>query len=91
MFINHNTLFQVTKLVREASVEALTLKHDGGCYEIACNLLNPSVVTPDTVLEKVNHIIQDLGLDIKIEMYYTTGPSEMDLLTLLNNKLSDVL
>jgi hypothetical protein len=36
-----------------SQVEALTLQHEEGSYEVACNLRKPRVTTPDMVLKKV--------------------------------------
>ena len=30
-------------------VESLALKHAGGCYEVACNLLQPDAVTAEVI------------------------------------------
>jgi hypothetical protein len=38
-------------------VEALTLQHEDGAYEVACNLRRPRVITSDAVLAKVNRDI----------------------------------
>ena len=52
-------------------VEALTLQHEDGAYEVACNLRRPRVITSDAVLAKVNRDIDsniEIDRDIDIDM-----------------------
>jgi hypothetical protein len=63
-------------------VEALTLPHDEGQYEIACNLLNPiEGTTKEMVLTKVNQIIDETRLSsVTVNYSYSTNPTKYDLL-----------
>jgi hypothetical protein len=76
-------IVKVTKMIREDDIEALTLEHDEGAFEIACNLKRPTIVTPNMVLEKAEKAILELGLNDKIAIAhsYTTGPSETELIS----------
>ena len=51
-------------------VEALTLQHEDGAYEVACNLRRPRVITSDAVLAKVNRDMDsntEIDRDIDID------------------------
>jgi len=54
-------------------VEALPLVHAGGHFEVACNLLNPSVTPPARVLEAIEKslALQDCG--VTVEEAYIIG------------------
>lgn len=58
-------------------VEALALQHQGGHYEVACNLLEPSRTTPLQVLDMITLAAREVGIDIEEE--YTIGlrPSQI--------------
>lgn len=75
---------QVTQYVREEKVEALTLQHEEGAFEVACNLLQPAVKSPAYVLSRAEAKARELGLTITSS--YTLGPSEAELLDLLLSK-----
>lgn len=66
-------------------MEALTLLHDGGAYETACNLLKPSEEqhSPAAVLARAIARAAEVGA--QVETAYTTGPSEDELLQRLSN------
>jgi hypothetical protein len=69
----------ITKSIREEGlVQALTLQHEGGAYEIACNLLDSRKRSPGDVLTAVNTKCRELGLHVAHS--YTTGPSEQDII-----------
>lgn len=52
-------------------VEALTLVHEGGNVEVACNLLDIAVTPPSRVLELVEAKAKEVG--VKVEEAYTIG------------------
>lgn len=67
---------QVAKAVRTRDggppgVEALTLVHEGGHMEVACNLLDIGVTPPARVLQVVEGKAKELGVDV--EEAYTIG------------------
>lgn len=65
------------------AVEALTLPWGDTRVEIACNLRSClDEHSPSSILHKVQRLATDLQLDI--ESSYTTGPSEDELLEMLN-------
>jgi hypothetical protein len=64
-------------------VEALTLPHENGAYEVACNLLNPKIRNPASVKQQVESLAMDLGIEIELD--YTTGPTESELVEYYNN------
>ena len=74
-----NLVMQVTKYCREEGigVEALTLQHNEGSYEVACNLTNVENWGSDKVLKSANDKAKELG--IEIVDHYTTGPSLEEL------------
>ena len=59
-------------------MEALTLPHEDGSLESACNLLNWHIEGPEYVLERAQ--AKAAELQIEIVKSYTTGPSEQELL-----------
>lgn len=72
-------VIQVTKHIRSGDVEALTLPHENGSYEVACNLRNPKHGTrPEAVLAAAQAKSKELGIEI-IDSYLT-GPTEEQLL-----------
>jgi len=75
------SIAKITAHVRCPEMEALTLKHEEGSFEIACNLLQSKVVTPDMVLAQVQELAQQY--EVEIVHSYTTGPSEEELLAML--------
>jgi len=83
-----NQVIKVTKAVRNISptIEALTLPHEKG-FEVACNLLNTKECGPDQVLPVAQETANDL--DLLIEESYCTGPKDTDLLTKLNQWITD--
>ena len=69
----------VTKAVREKNlVQALTLVHEDGCREVACNLLNVAERSPEEVLDTALRRCREL--DVEVVASYTTGPTEKELL-----------
>ena len=74
-----NLVMQVTKHCREEGigVEALTLQHNEGSYEVACNLTNVENWGPDKVFKSATNKAKVLGIDIVD--HYTTGPSLEEL------------
>lgn len=74
----------ITQAVRCPEVEALTLLHEDGAYEIACNLLQPRLVGRDIVLQRIQDLVlsekQRSGEELVLESWYTTGPDEDELL-----------
>lgn len=72
---------QITAQVRCPEVEALTLKHEEGSFEIACNLLQPKIMTPETILAQVEKLSPQFN--VQVVHSYTTGPSEEELLAML--------
>lgn len=68
---------QVAAGVRKKSlVESLTLAHDGGALEVACNLLDARTHGPNAVLCAATDAITRAGLDVHVTHSYCTGPSE---------------
>jgi len=74
-------VLQVSKAVRNQAVEALTLQHGGGAFEVACNLLDIKSYGPKSVLAVAEEVAKSLGL--RIEGHYCTGPQEEELLQYL--------
>ena len=69
----------ITQAVRERNlVQALTLEHEDGCREVACNLLNVAERSPEQVLEIALRKCREL--DVEVVTSYTTGPTEKELL-----------
>lgn len=68
-------------------VEALTLEHEDGCLEVACNLRMPAEVDSAAVLLVAEEASRSLGLTLVHS--YVTGPSEQELLETLMQKVSD--
>ena len=67
---------RVTRAVRSKDggpegVEALTLRHDGGHMEVACNLLDLGKTGPEKVLEIVKKAARENG--VEVEEAYTIG------------------
>jgi len=54
-------------------VEALPLVHAGGHFEVACNLLNPSVSPPARVLDAIEKSLAQQGCGVTVEEAYTIG------------------
>jgi len=76
---------QVTKYVRQDKVvEALTLSHSNS-LEVTCNLLSPSLYSPEKVLERAKEKAKEVG--VSIVSSYCTGPSEDELLAMLKESL----
>lgn len=74
---------QVTKRVRTKdggppAVEALTLAHQGGNMEVACNLLNIQTTPPSTVLALATAEADKLG--VAVEEAYTIGMTGDEIL-----------
>ena len=75
---------RITKAVRELDgVEALTLKQDGA-HEVACNLKKPNTMGPDGVLRVCDELAKEFS--ISIAKSYTTGPTERDLIGILESR-----
>jgi glutamate formiminotransferase len=68
----------VTRAVRGELVQALTLQHEGGAFEVACNLLNWRDYGPDRVLAMAKERATEEG--VEVVSHYTTGPTEEKLL-----------
>lgn len=76
---------QITKFVREPGiVESLTLAHDAGVLEIACNLRDTSKTSVEDVVIKAELKAKELGIEITDS--YTTGPSEQEILKIYEEK-----
>ena len=73
-----SSVLKVTKAVRSELVEALTLPHHGGAFEVACNLLNTREQGPARVLAVAQDAAESLGLEVAD--HYCTGPQEEELL-----------
>ena len=72
----------ITKSIREKDLaQALTLEHEEGSLEVACNLLNVRVRAPTDVLNLTSEKCREM--DIQIVKSYTTGPTEEELLARL--------
>ena len=70
---------QVTKSIREPGVvEALTLNHEGGAQEIACNLRNTKIRGVEELVAICKAKSAVLGLEMM--SHYTTGPTEEELM-----------
>lgn len=67
-------------------MECLTLEHEGGAFEIACNLKDWRTIGPKDVLDHANSVAKDLG--VQIVEHYTTGPSEEELIVRYDSKIS---
>lgn len=72
---------QITAQIRCPEVEALTLKHEEGSFEIACNMLQSKVVTPEMILAQVEKLSPQFNVEVIHS--YTTGPTEEELLAML--------
>jgi len=68
-----------------AFVEALALEHQGGLYEVACNLLNPDVTTPQMVLERVASVAKAFG--VEVDEAYTIGLTSEQICEMLQAEL----
>lgn len=73
---------RVTRAVRSKDggpegVEALTLRHDGGHMEVACNLLALSKTGPEKVLEVVREAAREEG--VEVEEAYTIGMTGQEI------------
>lgn len=79
-----SSVIKVTSHLRTPEVECLTLPHEDGAYEVACNLLNTRITGPEAVLKAAREKADELG--IEIVKYYTTGPTESELLDRYNSK-----
>ena len=53
-------------------VEALPLKHENGNFEVACNLLDPSVTPPSLVLDRVAEVAKK-QFGVEVDDAYTIG------------------
>ena len=53
-------------------VEALPLKHENGNFEVACNLLDPSVTPPSLVLDRVAEVAKK-RFGVEVDDAYTIG------------------
>jgi hypothetical protein len=59
--------------------------HEKNSYEVACNLLNPTVTTADFVLEKA--LEKSAELKLIIVDSYKTGPTEDELVETLKSRV----
>jgi len=66
-------------------VEALALKHQGGCYEVACNLLDTAVTDPEAVLRRVECVASAAGCGV--EASYVVGLTVEQIRTKLEEAL----
>jgi len=82
-------VLKVTKAVRGDCVEALTLPHSDGAFEVACNLLNTRKMSPEDVLKNAEEL--SLGLGLKVASSYCTGPTEDELLKRMNDYIAGKL
>eukprot|EP01031_Cornospumella_fuschlensis_P025515 gene25515-30805_t len=73
-------VLRVTQAVRSHDVEALTLQHQDGAYEVACNLLGTTTggSSVESVVQRATEVAHGLG--VQINLIYTTAPSESELL-----------
>ncbi|KAG9405675.1 hypothetical protein AC1031_003583 [Aphanomyces cochlioides] len=78
------TVAKITASIRSKEVEALTLQHKEGAFEVACNLLQSSIVSPSVVLARARARAAQVGAEIVDS--YTTGPTEEALLESYNSK-----
>lgn len=76
-------VMEITKDIRSDKVECLTLPHENGSYEVACNLLDYQSTGPNEVYDRANRKA-DL-IDIEIQSSYTTCPMPMKLLEIYQN------
>jgi len=79
-------VMQVTQHVRVPNlVEALTLQHQGGSWEVACNLKNYSAREGgvEAVMQRVRDKVAELGGRVEVAESYTTGPTVEELLQTL--------
>lgn len=78
--VSKSILNVVTKHIRkEGYVQAMTLHHEEGTHEVACNLLKPREVTIEQIIAEVK--AKSIELDIEPIHSYSTGLSEEDLIT----------
>merc|ERR1711871_560195 len=76
---------KITQSIRVPQlVESLTLSHEGGALEIACNLRNTCKYSVSEVMENAYKKAKEL--DLEITSYYTTGPTELELVELFHEK-----
>ena len=67
-FISHHpSSLHFTTSFPVSQVEALTLQHEEGSYEVACNLRTPRIITPDMVLSKVRKEKKRFEVEKRIE------------------------
>eukprot|EP01031_Cornospumella_fuschlensis_P026196 gene26196-31633_t len=73
-------VLRVTQAVRSHDVEALTLRHQDGAYEVACNLLSTTTggSSVESVVQRATEVAHGLG--VQIDHIYTTAPSESELM-----------
>ena len=67
-------------------MEALTLEHEKGSFEVACNLRDCRVQGPSEVLRTAAAIANQLGIEIAHS--YTTGPTEEELVEIFSRKFT---
>jgi len=58
-------------------VEALTLEHQGGNLEVACNLLDSYSTSPEAVLAVATQKAVELGIRIDTAYRIGMGPEEI--------------
>ena len=54
------------------------MQHEGGAFEVACNLLHSKERGWEQVLERARK--RALEVEVEVEHFYCTGPSEDELL-----------
>jgi glutamate formiminotransferase len=59
-------------------VEALALPHRDDAVEVACNLLDTAVSSPDTVLQRVTELAAEHG--VEVHSSYVIGLTEAEVL-----------
>lgn len=64
------------------SVQAMALKHDGGRYEVACNLLDASVSGVEVVEEEIERLAGERG--VGVVRSYRIGKTPEELLHILS-------
>eukprot|EP00244_Chara_vulgaris_P006666 TRINITY_DN2519_c0_g1_i1.p1 TRINITY_DN2519_c0_g1~~TRINITY_DN2519_c0_g1_i1.p1 ORF type:complete len:247 (-),score=20.41 TRINITY_DN2519_c0_g1_i1:396-1109(-) len=75
-------------------VQAMALRHDSGCLEVACNLLDPLVTGPEAVQSLVQQLASQMSAERKsapaVLEGYLTGPSLDGIKLVLENHLSEL-
>jgi glutamate formiminotransferase len=88
---DRSKVLPITRAVREKDgglpgVEAVTLRHEGGMWEVACNMLRPAESTTEMVLEIVEAEAAKQGLEVDDE-YLIGFTSEEALCSIIEEGL----